>query len=318
MAETKKVAKASSRAGSAAADEALPSREEAVAAFSYALAPGLERARSRLSALADRPPQLLHVEGGELNERVGLALWWAALLNCANTEEAGALQPEPCLACSACLRIGAGLFADLVILDGREGNIKIDQVRELRPLLGEAPRFGRKRVVVVLEAQALGVEAANSLLKSLEEPCPDSCFLFTMPQRERLLPTLVSRGWVLTLPWPDPSRPLPESVRDWASALAEFTDSGRGWFERTSVKGAVDAVLAQNIVLAGQKALAERLTGKGNSGLARALGRVPESLVPAADELFAMCQEALQAQVNPSLVMDRMATELYLLTHGRS
>ena len=222
MAETKKVAKASSRAGSAAADEALPSREEAVAAFSSALAPGLERARSRLSALADRPPQLLHVEGGELNERVGLALWWAALLNCTNTEEAGALQPEPCLACSACLRIGAGLFADLVILDGREGNIKIDQVRELRPLLGEAPRFGRKRVVVVLEAQALGVEAANSLLKSLEEPCPDSCFLFTMPQRERLLPTLVSRGWVLTLPWPDPSRPLPESVRDWASALAEF------------------------------------------------------------------------------------------------
>lgn len=203
MAETKKVAKASSRAGSAAADEALPSREEAVAAFSSALAPGLERARSRLSALADRPPQLLHVEGGELNERVGLALWWAALLNCTNTEEAGALQPEPCLACSACLRIGAGLFADLVILDGREGNIKIDQVRELRPLLGEAPRFGRKRVVVVLEAQALGVEAANSLLKSLEEPCPDSCFLFTMPQRERLLPTLVSRGWVLTLPWPE-------------------------------------------------------------------------------------------------------------------
>ena len=84
------------------------------------------------------------------------------------------------------------------------------------------------------------------------------------------------------------------------------------------VKGAVDAVLAQNIVLAGQKALAERLTGKGSSGLARALGRVPESLVPAADELFAMCQAALQAQVNPSLVMDRMATELYLLTHGRS
>ena len=323
MAETKKAAKAPSRAkAAAAADEVLPSREEAVTAFSSALVPNLQRVRERVATLAERPPQLLHVEGGELNERVGLALWWAALLNCENVGQCGpkdgSAEVGPCLACPSCLRIGAGLFADLVVLDGREGSIKIDQVRELRPLLGEAPRFGRKRVVIVLEAQSLGIEAANSLLKSLEEPCPDSCFLFTMPQRERLLPTLVSRGWVLTLPWPDPSRPLPDPVRDWALSLAEFVGSGRGWFERTSVKGALDAALAQRIVLAGQKALAERLTGRENSGLGRILGHLPDRLVPAADELFAQCQEALQAQVNPALVMDRMATELYLLTHERA
>lgn len=323
MAETKKAAKAPSRAkAAAAADEVLPSREEAVTAFSSALVPNLQRVRERVATLAERPPQLLHVEGGELNERVGLALWWAALLNCENVGQCGpkdgSAEVGPCLACPSCLRIGAGLFADLVVLDGREGSIKIDQVRELRPLLGEAPRFGRKRVVIVLEAQSLGIEAANSLLKSLEEPCPDSCFLFTMPQRERLLPTLVSRGWVLTLPWPDPSRPLPDPVRDWALSLAEFVGSGRGWFERTSVKGALDAALAQRIVLAGQKALAERITGRENSGLGRILGHLPDRLVPAADELFAQCQEALQAQVNPALVMDRMATELYLLTHERA
>ncbi len=328
MAEAKKAAKAPSRANAAVvADDVLPSREEAVTAFSSALVPNLQRMRARLATLAERPPQLLHVEGGELGERVGLALWWAALLNCENVGQCrpkdgkvkdGGTEIGPCLACPSCLRIGAGLFADLVVLDGRGGNIKIDQVRELRPLLGEAPRFGRKRVVVVLEAQSLGIEAANSLLKSLEEPSPDSCFLFTMPQRERLLPTLVSRGWVLTLPWPDPSRPLPDPVRDWAVSLAEFVDSGRGWFERTSVKGALDAALAQCIVLAGQKALAERLAGRENSGLGRILGRLPDRLVPAADELFAQCQEALQAQVNPALVMDRMATELYLLTHERA
>lgn len=323
MAETKKAAKAPSRAkAAAAADEVLPSREEAVTAFSSALVPNLQRVRERVATLAERPPQLLHVEGGELNERVGLALWWAALLNCENVGQCGpkdgSAEVGPCLACPSCLRIGAGLFADLVVLDGREGSIKIDQIRELRPLLGEAPRFGRKRVVIVLEAQSLGIEAANSLLKSLEEPCPDSCFLFTMPQRERLLPTLVSRGWVLTLPWPDPSRPLPDPVRDWALSLAEFVGSGRGWFERTSVKGALDAALAQRIVLAGQKALAERLTGRENAGLGRLLGHLPDRLVPAADELFAQCQEALQAQVNPALVMDRMATELYLLTHERA
>ena len=249
MAETKKAAKAPSRAkAAAAADEVLPSREEAVTAFSSALVPNLQRVRERVATLAERPPQLLHVEGGELNERVGLALWWAALLNCENVGQCGpkdgSAEVGPCLACPSCLRIGAGLFADLVVLDGREGSIKIDQVRELRP--------------------------------------------------------------------------LPDPVRDWALSLAEFVGSGRGWFERTSVKGALDAALAQRIVLAGQKALAERLTGRENSGLGRILGHLPDRLVPATDELFAQCQEALQAQVNPALVMDRMATELYLLTHERA
>lgn len=267
MAETKKVAKASSRAGSAAADEALPSREEAVAAFSSALAPGLERARSRLSALADRPPQLLHVEGGELNERVGLALWWAALLNCANTEEAGALQPEPCLACSACLRIGAGLFADLVILDGREGNIKIDQVREPASAAGGSSAF---------RPQACGRCAGGS------GPWRGGCQL-SVEISGRAVPgqllsvyhaaarTPASHPGVARVGLdPCPGRIRRVLCRNLSGTghqpLRSLRIPARGWFERTSVKGAVDAVLAQNIVLAGQKALAERLTGKGSSG----------------------------------------------------
>lgn len=179
-----------------ATEEQLPTREEAEAAFALALDARQERVRAALNKLASDPPQVLILEGGSVAERFSVALWHAARLNC----------PEgrpPCLHCPACLQIGANLFHDLYVLDGREGSIKIETVRELRTILGEAPRGDGKRVVILAEAQSLGVEAANALLKSLEEPRPGVCFLLLAPQRERLLPTLVSRGWVVTLAWPE-------------------------------------------------------------------------------------------------------------------
>ena len=106
------------------------------------------------------------------------------------------------------------------MLDGREGSIKIETVRELRTILGEAPRGDGKRVVILAEAQSLGVEAANALLKSLEEPRPGVCFLLLAPQRERLLPTLVSRGWVVTLAWPEAGTPSTPELFQWEEALA--------------------------------------------------------------------------------------------------
>lgn len=306
-----KIAKKSATPRPKAEAERLPTPDEACAAFVPALAEGLKRPRSLLAGVRETPPQLFHLEGGTTRERVALALWWAALLNCERGGEA------PCLACPACLHVGANMFADLVLLDGRAGSIKIDEVRSLRPLLGEPPRFGRKRVIVMAEAQALGIEAANSLLKVLEEPCPDTCFVFTAPQRERLLPTLVSRGWVITLPWPAPGTPAAGGLRDWEEALGQFLERGAGWFEKTAVKGGLDAAGGQEVVLVAQKALADRLAGRGAGRLAAPFGRIPDPLLPAADDLFGRCQEALQAQVNPCLVLDYMATQLYGLTRGR-
>ena len=219
-----------------ATEEQLPTREEAEAAFALALDARQERVRAALNKLASDPPQVLILEGGSMAERFSVALWHAARLNC----------PEgrpPCLHCPACLQIGANLFHDLYVLDGREGSIKIETVRELRTILGEAPRGDGKRVVILAEAQSLGVEAANALLKSLEEPRPGVCFLLLAPQRERLLPTLVSRGWVVTLAWPEAGTPSTPELFQWEEALAEFMASGQGWLDKTSGKGAVDRAL---------------------------------------------------------------------------
>lgn len=303
MAAPKKEGKASVR--KTASEERLPGVDEAGAAFAAALAPDLERPRSFLRAMRRTPPQLLHLEGGEVSSRVSLALWWAALLNCELDAD------EPCLTCPSCLRMGAGMHPDLFLLDGRAGSIRIDEVRALRPVLGEKPRFGRRRVIVLAEAQSLGVEAANSLLKVLEDPSPDTCFVFTAPQRERLLPTLVSRGWVITLPWPPAGCPLPEAMQVWEKALARFASEGRGWFDLSSLRGSLDAASAQQITLIGQKALADCLAGRSSGPLAELMRPLPEACLLELSELFVECQEALLAQVNPLLALDVMAAGLY-------
>jgi DNA polymerase-3 subunit delta' len=302
-----------------AAEEQLPGIDDARAAFVSALSPALERPRAMLRALSFQPPQLLHLEGGETADRVALALWWAAQLNCEDPEgmEPKASARGPCLSCPSCLRIGANMHPDLILLDGREGSIKIDDVRGLRPVLGEKPHFGRYRVIIAAEAQSLGIEAANSLLKVLEDPCPDTCFVFTAPQRERLLPTLVSRGWVVTLPWPETGRPLSEDMRPWEQALGRFAAEGRGWFDLTSARNAMDAGKAQQIVLVGQKALADCLAGREGGLLSAVFRRMPPRARMLADEIFVESQDALQAQVNPLLVLDTMAARLHVLARRR-
>jgi DNA polymerase-3 subunit delta' len=128
------------------------------------------------------------------------------------------------------------------------------------------------------------------------------------------LPTLISRGWVLTLPWPEAGVPFSEEMRMWESALAEFAAEGRGWFDKTLERNSVDAVKAQQIVLVGQKSLADALAGRQRGRLSALFRRLPGELLMQLDELFVESQDALQAQVNPLLVLDRMASALYSLS----
>lgn len=292
-------------AGKTVTEAELPTPEEARAAFEQALDERQERVRTALKRLAAQPPQVLVLEGGLTGERFSVALWHAALLNC---EAAG---QRPCLTCPACLQVGAGIFQDLFVLDGREGSIKIEAVRELRGILGEPPRGNGKRVVILAEAQALGVEAANALLKSMEEPRPGVCFLLLAPQRERLLPTLVSRGWTLTLAWPDVAAPSPPDILRWEEDLARFLRNGQGWFARTSGKGAVDAALARSVVMAARKAQASVLAGRDGGPLAECFRPLTDARRQFVSDLLSQSQESLDATVNPALVLDWLATHLY-------
>ena len=118
---------------------------------------------------------------------------------------------------------------------------------------------------------------------------------------------------MLTLPWPDPARPLPESLETWERALARFVSEGRGWFDLTQARGALDASGAMHVVLVGEKALADRLAGRAAGPLSTVFSALPEELLPELDDAFSRCQEALLSQVNPLLALDAMAARLHRL-----
>lgn len=217
------------------------------------------------------------------------------------------------------------LHRDCFFLDGTAGSIKIDDVRALRSVLGEPPREAECRIVIFREAQALGEAAANSLLKSFEEPRPQTSFIMLVPQRERLLPTLVSRSFVLTLPWPvEEDRNKRESLASWEAALCSFLRTGRDFFEKSGTKGAVDAPLVHDIANMSRRALTRairsRKEGKGvleSEGLEQILAVLPEARLRMVDEALAECQDSLIYGVNPTLVLEWLATRVYLLLPRR-
>lgn len=311
--------------------ETLPAAEDlrSLAAGLRALAAssGNARAFSFLRALAASPPRVILLEGGSAEERSGAALYWGALLNCECPAGSGD-APAPCLACPTCLKFLARMHRDLFFLDGASASITIDEVRAVRATLGEAAREAAVRVVILAEAQSLTEAAANAMLKSLEEALPATVFVLTAPQRERLLPTLISRSWVLTLAWPDPlvardEEFADEGMRGWAATAAEFLTGGKGLFARTGARGGVDAAAALALILACQRAVAQVFSGATGTAippgaspeadLARFFASLPEDRLAMALTVLAEGQESIAAQVSPPLAADWVMTRLYLL-----
>lgn len=267
----------------------------------------------RMRTLAARPPQSLVMEGGGAPDREAAALAWAKALNCLDALGGG------CGTCAACRQIDERVLRDLIVVDKRffeeakqqEGLSGTDAMRRLLPVWGQPPQGAGSRVTIFVEAQDLHPSVANLLLKTLEEPRPGNVFVLLAPQRERLLQTLVSRSFVLTLPWPEARTPEPDAA-EWIAALLNFWDTGQGWFERTGTKGAADRSLASRILsgLAGELAQALTLGGDGQGGhTARRLARLGPSGLRRLDLVLAQAQEALTQPTAPvALVLDWVAT----------
>ncbi|MBI5519948.1 MAG: DNA polymerase III subunit delta' [Desulfovibrio sp.] len=269
--------------------------------------------RERLRALCARPPQTLCMEGGTAPDREAAAMAWAKLLNCVDPAEKG------CGQCSACRQIDERAFRDLIVVDKayfeeakqQESLSGTDAMRRLLPVWGQPPHGAGSRVTIFIEAQDLHPAVANLLLKTLEEPRPGNVFVLLTPQRERLLQTLVSRSFVLTLPWPRPDAPEPGAA-EWIDALLTFWDTGQGWFERTGSKGAADRGLALRILSGLSQGLACALAQRGDgqeSPVARRLARLGPAGLRRLDLVLAQAQEALTMPTAPAaLVLDWLAT----------
>jgi len=118
-----------------------------------------------------------------------MALAFAALLACRSETE------EACGRCRPCRLIAAGTWPDLHLLEPEAGRrtITVEQVRALIARVYRHPVEGPWKVFIVRDADHLREEAQNLLLKTLEEPPPDSVLILLAARPDRLVPTLHSR-----------------------------------------------------------------------------------------------------------------------------
>lgn len=183
------------------------------------LAPLKERIDSALAS--DRLPHAvwLQVTPGLGGER--LAKWIAARIFCTDSTR------KPCGQCLACRRVELEEHPDLMFIRLLEESkeIKVDQIRELASALSLTSHGGGRKVAILSPADKLNRNAANALLKTLEEPPGEALLLLVGGDPSRVPATVRSRCLRLELSPPDTAQ-LVEWLRrergggiDWAAVL---------------------------------------------------------------------------------------------------
>lgn len=123
-------------------------------------------------------------------------------------------EHQACGQCRGCLLFAAGTHPDYHRCEPEEEGkiIPVDAIREMSARLDMASQYTGGKVVLITPAEQMNVAAANSLLKTLEEPTPGTVLLLVTSQPDRLLPTVRSRCQKILFPTP-PRRPALEWLR---------------------------------------------------------------------------------------------------------
>ena len=103
------------------------------------------------------------------------------------------ISDEGCGECVTCRQLASGNFPDFISIEPDGNNIKIEQIRELNRNLNFKPVSGKYRITIIDRAEMMTEEAANSFLKTLEEPPPGNIIVLKVVDPLDLLPTIISR-----------------------------------------------------------------------------------------------------------------------------
>ena len=113
----------------------------------------------------------------------------AKSLNCQNRKEG---ESEPCNKCNSCLEIMENRSLDLIEIDAASHR-GIDEMKELRDGIKFAPSKSKYKIFIIDESHQLTREAANALLKTLEEPPSHVIFILATTEIHKMIPTIISR-----------------------------------------------------------------------------------------------------------------------------
>ena len=240
---------------------------------------GHRRLLDLLARAAERgslPPSLIFAGPDGVGKR-GAAVALAQLFNCAAPRSGNSdAPPDSCGACPPCRRIARCVHADVLVIEpGETGAIKVDQVRQAIERSAYRPFEGRRRVVIVDDADGMEPSAQNALLKTLEEPPTASTFVLVTARPDVLLPTVRSRCQRLRFGRLAPSEVAAVLMRDHgfpeqdAHTAASLADGsvGQALDSDTEVyAGARDAVEAMLSQVAGARETRQRLAAAKTLG----------------------------------------------------
>ena len=144
---------------------------------------------------AGQLPHANLISGPHSIGKMTLALDIAQALNCEEKE-------PPCGSCRACLRIKAGKHPDIHIIDldnesqdqrKQEVKIGIEHIKDIQSGAKTPTYEGKYKVFIINGAENFSIDAANTLLKTIEEPPPQVVILLLAVSEAEVLPTIVSR-----------------------------------------------------------------------------------------------------------------------------
>ncbi|MBC6413853.1 MAG: DNA polymerase III subunit delta' [Chromatiales bacterium] len=128
-----------------------------------------------------------------LHGRIGCGVNDFALRLCCSLLCAQDNIDKPCLNCDSCRIFLSGNHPDCLVIEAEQQQIKVQQVRSAIDFLHIGRQYPYYKIVLLKEADSLNYAAANSLLKTLEEPPPETVVLMTCRQPSNLTPTIRSR-----------------------------------------------------------------------------------------------------------------------------
>ena len=118
-----------------------------------------------------------------------LALEFAKVVNCEKADEIH----DSCGECPACLKINRNNHPDIFFIEAEGQFIRINAIRDIQEQMTFKPMEGRRRVFVIDNADKMNDQAANALLKTLEEPSPANILILVTAKPYTLLSTIISR-----------------------------------------------------------------------------------------------------------------------------
>ncbi|MDO8746231.1 MAG: DNA polymerase III subunit delta' [Thermodesulfovibrionales bacterium] len=139
-----------------------------------------------------------------------------------------------CDECPSCKKIDSRTHPDFLMAAPEKGEIRVDEIRTIEAVISLAPYEGKRKVVIVDDAETMNPSAANAFLKTLEEPPPQSIIILISASPDRLPETIRSRCSRINF-----SPLAPEQCKEVIRAIdnqdTELTDSQLSTLSRLSM-----------------------------------------------------------------------------------